>query len=722
MFNPDKPIQSYKQDLLGRSLFAQNLGNAILSYDRQDSVVIGLFGAWGTGKTSIINIALEHIKTITQHSTMDRPIVIKFNPWLFSDQNQLINEFFNQMSVVLRRKDHAKDAQKAGKKLQSYATFFEPLTVIPTVGLIANIVATVFKSVGTATKSWGDLKACDLTAIRDELNTLLANQPHKIIVVIDDIDRLNNVEIRQVFQLVKSLGDFPNTVYLLAFDKDVVVNALAKVQEGSGSDYLEKVIQVPFEIPIISGEEVEKLLFNQLDVLLKNLPKNRWNQTYWGNIYFSALKLLFTNIRDVTRYTNALNFSFPMVKNEVNPIDFFAIVALQTFIPEVYYFIRDNKESFAGAADYGYRNSVKQKDEIKKMCDEKFEKVSHIIPVEHLNDMLKRIFPKLESIYGNTYYGNEWLQSWRKDGRICSPDLFEIFFRLTLPKGEILQIEIEKILTLGDNVEEFRKTIIRFNEEGRIIRFLERLEDYTQEDIDEGIIEHIITVLMDVGDLFPEGETSFYGTDTPMRLFRIFFQLSHRFDEQDKRFNIFKNAIEKSKNSIYTIVHEIGVQDQQHGKYGSREKPEPADKQTVSSEQLEVLEKLACTKIEEWAYDGRLALHKNLVAILFMWRRWGQANHVTMFVADLLKTDDGLIEFITRFLTKSISHGLSDYVGKTNWRIDMQSVGEFTDLKTAEQRLRKIRLSPEYDNFMEQQKLAISIFLDTFDGKIKDFF
>jgi len=59
---------------------------------------------------------------------------------------------------------------------------------------------------------------------------------------------------------------------------------LKKVQEGSGAEYLEKVVQIPFEIPLISKQEVERLLFSQLDELIKDIPENKWDQTYWGNI------------------------------------------------------------------------------------------------------------------------------------------------------------------------------------------------------------------------------------------------------------------------------------------------------------------------------------------------------------------------------------------------------------------------------------------------------
>jgi len=719
MFKPDQPIKSYKDDILGRRPFAQSLGDAILSYKEKDSIVIGLFGAWGSGKTSIINMALEHIEIVSKNETDDeKPIVIRFNPWNYSDQNQLVTQFFRQLSVVLRRPDYASDAKKAGERLETYAKFFEPFALIPPVGPIASILSKASKKIGSAAKSWGEHKENDLEEIRKELNDLLGKQPHKIIVVIDDIDRLNNMEIRQIFQLVKSLGDFPNTIYLLAFDKNVVINALKKVQEGSGIEYLEKVVQIPFEIPLISKQEIEHLLFSQLNKLIKDIPDNKLDKTYWGNIYNSGLKYFFRNIRDVTRYINSLRFSFKMVKGEVNVIDFFAITGIQVFIPEVYYGIRDNKNIFSGVySDYGRSDVTKEQD--KKGCDEIISRVNEP-PQELLKDFLKRLFPKLESIYGNTSYGYNSLYDWRRDCRICSPDIFDIFFRLSLPKGEISRREIETILSLGNNPDSFAEALLKLNEDGRIIRFLERLEDYTRSDIPEENIESIITVLMDIGDLFPEGDSGFFETYTPIKLIRLFYQLSHRFDSHERRFNIFKRAMEKTTRSLYTIAHEVSIQDQQHGKYGSKRTPEPEEKLTVNSKQLEELEKLACNKIESWADDGRLAKHKYLYYILFKWKDWGKRDKINDFVKNMIKNDAGLIEFITSFLSKSISHGISDYVERIHWQIPLKNIEEFMDLKEIEPRIRKILSSSDFKHLDDRKKLAIKTFLDTIDGKIKD--
>jgi len=667
-------------------------------------------------------MALEYIDFFSKKTDVEKPIIIKFNPWNYSDQNQLVTQFFKQLSVGLRRPDYANKVKKAGKKMEAYANFLVPLKLIPVLGQYAEIGQNVVKTAGTVAKNWGDLKSNDLNAIRTELNELLGKQPHKIIVVIDDIDRLNTTEIRQIFQLIKSLGDFPNTIYLLAFDMDVVKNALEKVQGGSGIEYLEKVVQIPFEIPLISKQEVERLLFSKLDELIKDIPKNKWNQNYWINIYNSGLKYFFRNIRDVTRYINSLRFSFEIVKGEVNTIDFFAITGIQVFFPEIYYGIRDNKDIFSGTFDSSPGRDENIKEQAKKRCDEIIGRVNES-QQEVMKDFLKILFPKLESIYSYSHFGNDWMYNWRRDCRICHPDIFDTFFRFSLPKGEISQKEIETILSLGNNADLFAEALLKLNEDGRIIRFLERLEDYTRSDIPEENIEPIITALMDIGDLFSEGDSGVFTIDTPMRILRICFQLSHRFDGYEKRFNIFKTAIKKATRSLYTIVHEIGVQDQQHGKYGSKETSKPKERLTVNSEQLEELEKLASNKIEGWADNGRLAKQSHLPSILFRWKEWGQREKINHFVNSTIKNDDGLIDFIASFLNKhKISYGMSDYVGKIDWRINIKNVEEFVDLKDVEPRIRKMLSSSDFEELDTRKKLAIKTFLDTIDGKIKEHF
>ncbi|MDI9597584.1 MAG: P-loop NTPase fold protein, partial [Atribacterota bacterium] len=148
MFKPDQPIQSNRDDKLNRSAFAESLGEAILKYKEKDSIVVGLFGTWGSGKTSIINMVLEHIGLASKNCNVDdKPIVTKFNPWNYSDQNHLVIQYFKHLSVVLQKPDYSENVKEAGRQLGIYANFFSPLKYIPGIGQYIAIAEDVLISI-----------------------------------------------------------------------------------------------------------------------------------------------------------------------------------------------------------------------------------------------------------------------------------------------------------------------------------------------------------------------------------------------------------------------------------------------------------------------------------------------------------------------------------------------------------------------------------------------
>ena len=720
MFRGDQPIISPADDALGRDSFARSLAQAILDYDSKDNLVIGLFGAWGSGKTSVINMVISYLQSLSASENRS-PIVTKFNPWNFSDQNQLISEFFRHLSNVLEKPDYASKTKQAGEKLSLYSKFFSPLKFVPGLGQYTDILQGALQTAGSAATSFGEAMKKDITATRNELNAILADLPFKIVIVIDDMDRLNNAEIRQIFQLVKALADFPNTIYLLAFDKEVILRALEKVQEGSGLEYLEKVIQVPFEIPTISQSELESLLFRKLDEII-DFSEEEWDQTYWGNLYHSGIKHFFENIRDINRFINVFRFEYKTLRGKVNTIDLIALSAIQVFTPDLYYSIRDNKDLFSGiwkSSSYGGDQSARE--QVGSRIDKMIESVKVLKP-SVTKDFLQRLFPKLQAVYRNTHYSYESLTEWRRIGRVCSPDNFDIFFKLSIPKGEISREEIKAILSTAKDSGDFASSLLALNEEGRITRFLDRLEDYTEMQIPPENIEAIIAALMDVGDLFPEGDAGFLATSNSMRIMRIFYQLMKRVGNQEECFTIYRNAMESSTRSIHTIIDELYMLRAAHGRDGSKKDIEPEEKRMVSADQLDQLEKIAIEKLHLWAQDGSLSTHSHLPSILFSWKRLEGSSPVEEFVSGLIESDDGLVNLIAIFLKKTFSHGISDHVTKMNWRISLKEIGEFISIQETAARVRLFSANPEFGKMDEHKKLAIQVFLDTVDGKIDDRF
>ncbi|MBR5675151.1 MAG: hypothetical protein IKX14_01760, partial [Neisseriaceae bacterium] len=92
----DRPIDRAEDDLLGRSFFSKQLGETIYNYNSKDGLVIGLFGEWGTGKTSIVNMAIEEIKELAKNDE-NKPIIMEFSVWNYSDKTNLIHLFLQNL-------------------------------------------------------------------------------------------------------------------------------------------------------------------------------------------------------------------------------------------------------------------------------------------------------------------------------------------------------------------------------------------------------------------------------------------------------------------------------------------------------------------------------------------------------------------------------------------------------------------------------------------------
>lgn len=134
MFYTDKPICTNKEDQLNRKSFADLLAHTLVNLDNKDTFTVGLFGKWGCGKTSLVNMTLNKIEEIQTSSTEnDKFIVVHFEPWNFTDTNQLLAQFFVRLANEFQKKGD-KQLTKIGKALENYSDAFSLLELIPAVG------------------------------------------------------------------------------------------------------------------------------------------------------------------------------------------------------------------------------------------------------------------------------------------------------------------------------------------------------------------------------------------------------------------------------------------------------------------------------------------------------------------------------------------------------------------------------------------------------------
>lgn len=331
MFSTDKPITNASEDKLGRSGFAERLAKAIVNFNTTDSYAIALQGAWGCGKTSVLNMAICKIEEFAGEKT----VIVKFNPWNFTTTGQLIDQFFATMSNKLKLSKSDKRLQTVGGLIEKYSSVLEYTQYIPVVGPYLDVVKSLAKAAGKEIKETVDKKLHDATIQKAKIEEALKEIDFQILVVIDDIDRLPNDQIRLIFQLVNSVAGFPHTVYLLSYDKDVVAHALDDVQGQRGAEYLEKIIQVPFDMPPINKYRVRSILKDEVEKM-RNMPRaDKIDVAHWEQVFGYCIAPLVKSLRDVNRYCNVLSFAYAAVQSEVDFSDMAGIMAIKVFAPTI---------------------------------------------------------------------------------------------------------------------------------------------------------------------------------------------------------------------------------------------------------------------------------------------------------------------------------------------------------------------------------------------------
>jgi len=710
----DAPLHDPSQDRLGRAEFAKFLAKAILKMDAAEGFVFALNGPWGSGKTTIINFVLHFIEK--EQKEPEQLIEIRFNPWWFSGREQLLQQFFRQIQAALGARDVPKDLKEIGKKLSVFAHILEPIGLLPMVGGWTSRIKDWIRISSAAAKTFAEALEKDVHKIRGEIDSMLKKQKSRILVVIDDIDRLPTEEIRQIFQLVKAVADFPKTIYLLSFDRKVVLNALSQLQGGSGEEYLEKIVQAPFDLPVPDRTSLQRLLFEQLDEILSGTPEGIWDFTEWGNIYWDGIDLFIETPRDIKRFVNILRAAYPIVKGEVNPADFMGIQALRVFASEIYYFIGSNKEQICGVENNsGYRPKPEERRKV-------FDNILETVPEpkrKAVKEIMSRLFPRFSSAYGGMSYGSSWLSNWRKKLRICSPDVFDRFFMLSIPPGHISSAEMRGILNQANDPETFGAELIRLagekrpNGTTRLRIFLERMEDFTERDIPDEQIEPILRTIYDMGDKIPAEEDTMgmfdYGND--MRLLRISYQLIKRLPTQQKRFQLLKNIFADAK-SLSLVIHDIVTMGQEHGRGTQREPSVSQDERTISLDQVIELEALGLKKIREAIGEKRLHLGPKFGHLLYRLSDWGSEEEAKEYALNLIKDDEGFCHFLAGFLSVSHSQGIDDRVSKRTWRIHVASIEKFISSKADTLLNRCERILKESPNWLGGHKrLALETFL-----------
>lgn len=431
---------SADMDLLKRDNIVNMLYRIIKHGKTKGSLAIALMGEWGTGKTSIVNLALQKLR----QESAEAPIIIEFDPWYFSNEGE--DNFQTLLTVFLNGlRTHISPAVLATDLDKLFRQYYQAL--VPVLPDYAQKVSALFSR-----------QTPTLDSLKQEIEDAIKTVDKKIIVVIDDLDRMERREILFILKLIRLCGDFKGITYIVPFDWQFVEQQLQNDFPSGASSYLEKIFPIVLAVPKTEGTTLVNVLqehFVHLSVQADDYitdPKKFLSELQ--SLYAPMITLL-DNTRRIKRFLNSYFTLFPLLKHEVNLYDLFLIEIIRLRFPEVYDLIYQSQPFFT------FENKINwgspHEDKVTKQTREFYDLFTESIPQTSRQAVMVILSAMFNSVRGyhtrnNDYIsGSEHAEPYFRRKRIAHPYYFPRYFYLGVQSGVYSDEEWDKFITALNN-------------------------------------------------------------------------------------------------------------------------------------------------------------------------------------------------------------------------------------------------------------------------------
>ena len=346
----DVPVED---GVLGFDNYRDALNSIIKSSDPH--FTIGIFGGWGTGKTTLMKMMRKQLDE-------EGEITVWFNPWQYEKEEHLMLPLLQTIELELRNRKVARSAtiRKLGKTIVALMSSFS--AQIPLVG--------VDLSAKDAIDTYENLfESRNLSSIYFELQQQLSTvimelrekNKDRIVVFIDDVDRCLPDKALQVLESIKAFLDVPGYIFVLGLSRNIIERCVdAKYQEKSGvtgSQYLRKMIQVPFTLPGLREREVAEYL-----KALKKEIEGSEAERHVADYLDIILEGLEPNPREIKRFINNFILVSRISRKETDPGKLLAVLVTQFRWEDFYRDLAKHKTTFLDQT----AAMVRRRDELKE--------------------------------------------------------------------------------------------------------------------------------------------------------------------------------------------------------------------------------------------------------------------------------------------------------------------------------------------------------------------
>ena len=444
----DGPVSIQK-----RSQLADSAIHKILQTDTEySSFTFGINAQWGAGKTTFMNMMKKSI--ISENGI----IIIDFNPWLYAQGNDLVSVFFEELSKTLKKYDHS-----LAKNLINYSKIISAFDTHET-KIISSII---------------DLVEID-NSLQDTKKQIVASInsiKKKIVVFVDDLDRLVDSELMEMFKLIRNVSDFPYMYFIAAYDKSYIIQCLKSKMSTKEVSFVEKIFQVEFHLPPYNNVEIREHLYQHIVnyIKLKNDDKDELKRFILNNNVGTEILKSITNIREVIRLVNSFSSSYFQLRGDVYVIDLLLFELFKTKYSSVYeLFEHKTDEMLVLNEDFYqlYQTVARDDEEDKKGTAQKAEKKNDNDSVNNSSkiDLVEYIKSHLEKLHIDELDEKslldllDFLFSLPGDEktnhhRINHKDCFERYIRLSVFETEVSDEEFNELFDNDKQIDEIIQII-----------------------------------------------------------------------------------------------------------------------------------------------------------------------------------------------------------------------------------------------------------------------
>jgi hypothetical protein len=417
----DDPIQTWREDALGRASLVDSISIKLMI---AKSPVLALFGKFGSGKTSILNLLREHLR--------EQAIVVSFSTWLPGSQETLTSYLLGDIASECQKQYVVPGLSKSTRRMAS--------ALAQTVPFLKG-----YSELFPAGTQKDDIQA---------MSSALSRLPKRVVVLLDELDRMEKDELLTLLKVIRGISTLRNVSFVCAADRETIVKTVRGSVTGESTLYFEKFFPVSVKVPEPDSDALQKAGTERLVAAFRRRSwfddesdEDRFRKQIDG-LWSERIAPFCRNLRAIGLLSNDVSAAAAMLWREVHPVDLTLIELLRRFIPSIYEIVGRNSIALTGGETWlrggGYQ-SDKEREGLKERLLGDIKKATEgDEQLDQVKGILSELFPKFKEIAGRSWFSGSERQAPEDDEkRIFHPGIFPAYFRYELPRALFSSVELE---------------------------------------------------------------------------------------------------------------------------------------------------------------------------------------------------------------------------------------------------------------------------------------